>query len=50
VHGKKYDVAVDGRQTAVIPMYHPAASLRNGKILELEKLDFEKLKDMLQSI
>ena len=50
VHGKKFNVAVDGRQTAVVPMYHPAASLRNGKILELEKADFTKLKDMLQSI
>lgn len=50
VHGKKFDIAVDGRQIAVIPMYHPAASLRNGKILEAEKADFTKLKDMLQSI
>ncbi len=50
VHGKKFDVAVDGRPTAVIPMYHPAASLRNGKILEAEKADFISLKDMLQSI
>jgi len=50
VHGKKIEVSVDGRHFAVIPMYHPAASLRNGKILEAEKADFIKLKDMLQSI
>jgi len=50
VHGKKFDVAIDGRQTTVVPMYHPAASLRNGKILEVEKADFVNLKDMLQSI
>jgi len=50
VHGKKFDIAVDGRPTAVIPMYHPAASLRNGNILEAEKQDFIKLKEMIQSI
>lgn len=43
VHGKKYKV---GKFT-IIPMYHPAASLRNGKILEAEKQDFLKLKDMI---
>ncbi len=50
VHGKKFDITVDDRHVAIIPMYHPAASLRNGKILEAEKADFIKLKDMLQSI
>lgn len=44
VHGKEFKL----KEFAVIPMYHPAASLRNGKILELEKQDFVKLKDMLQ--
>lgn len=47
VHGKKFDIAVDGRSTAIVPMYHPAASLRNGKILELEKQDFIRLKDVI---
>lgn len=47
VHGKKFDIAVGGRLTAVIPMYHPAASLRNGKILEAEKNDFIVLKDAI---
>lgn len=54
VHGKKFEVIwrdpLDGNKFAVVPMYHPAASLRNGKILEAEKADFIKLKDMLQSI
>lgn len=47
VHGKKFDVVVDGRPIAIIPMYHPAASLRNGKILEQEKKDFLQLKQTL---
>jgi DNA polymerase len=33
VHGKSFKL----KNFTVIPMYHPAASLRNGKILEAEK-------------
>lgn len=44
VHGKSFKL----EKFTVIPMYHPAASLRNGKILEAEKADFVKLKDMIQ--
>ena len=47
VHGKKYDVMWKGKSLVVVPMYHPAASLRNGKILELEKIDFVNLKKIL---
>lgn len=56
VHGKSFKVdwgdPLLGNQMkfTVVPMYHPAASLRNGKILEAEKEDFLKLKDMVQSI
>lgn len=54
VHGKKFEVdwgdpLVGGvLKLTIVPMYHPAASLRNGKILEAEKADFVKLKDMIQ--
>jgi DNA polymerase len=44
VHGKTFKV----KEFTVIPMYHPAASLRNGKILEAEKADFANLKNMVQ--
>lgn len=46
VHGKEFKL----KNFKIVPMYHPAASLRNGKILELEKQDFINLKEMLQSI
>ncbi len=46
VHGKSF--TVDG--VNIIPMYHPAASLRNGKILEAEKNDFILLKEILKKI
>lgn len=50
VHGKKYDVKWKGKDVVVVPMYHPAASLRNGNILDLEKDDFLKLRDALPEI
>lgn len=50
VHGKKYEVEWHGKQITVVPMYHPAASLRNGSILELEKNDFIKLRQFLDEI
>ncbi len=50
VHGKKFDVIFEGDNLSVIPMYHPAASLRNGKILEAEKNDFLELKKVLDEI
>jgi len=50
VHGKKYDVLWHGMNLVVVPMYHPAASLRNGNVLAQEKLDFEKLKEILKQV
>jgi DNA polymerase len=47
VHGKKYNVYWHGRDIIVIPMYHPAASLRNGTVMELEKNDFLQLREKL---
>lgn len=46
VHGKSFKVG----EYLIIPMYHPAASLRNGKILEAEKADFVDLKMHLSEI
>lgn len=50
VHGKKFDIEWNGKNIVVVPMYHPAASLRNGKVLEDEKKDFVNLKDILKVI
>lgn len=47
VHGKEYEVIWDGKKVVIVPMYHPAASLRNGKILEAEKQDFINLKEII---
>lgn len=50
VHGKKYEVNWKGKSIVVIPMYHPAASLRNGNILEAEKNDFYQLREILSKM
>lgn len=47
VHGKKFNLTWKDKKIVVVPMYHPAASLRNGNILEAEKLDFLNLKSIL---
>ncbi len=48
VHGKKYEVEFNNRKVVVVPMYHPAASLRNGNVLEAEKKDFIELSKLLR--
>lgn len=47
VHGRKFDVTFSGMDITIVPMYHPAASLRNGKVLEAEQKDFVQLKEIL---
>jgi DNA polymerase len=50
VHGKRFDLTVNNHQLTVVPMYHPAASLRNGSTLEKEKNDFINLKNVLPEL
>jgi len=50
VHGKKFVVKWKGKDLVIIPMYHPAAALRNGAVMEQIKNDFLKLKDILNDI
>lgn len=45
IHGQKRNIDFGGRKYIVIPMYHPAAALRNAKIMKEIKEDFQKLKD-----
>lgn len=50
VHGKKYEVNWNNKNIVVVPMYHPAASLRNGNVLKMEQEDFVNLKNILPEI
>lgn len=49
-HGKLERVNWKGKETFVIPMYHPAAALRNGEVMRQEKEDFLRLPEMLKKI
>jgi len=50
VHGQPRFVEFGGRELIVVPMYHPAAALRNGKIIAEEERDFEKLGSFLEKL
>jgi DNA polymerase len=43
VHGKIHRVNWQGKEFIIIPMYHPAAALRNPEVMRQEKEDFLKL-------
>lgn len=47
VHGQAKVVEFCGLQLLVLPMYHPAAALRNGLVLEELKRDFKKIPQWL---
>jgi uracil-DNA glycosylase family 4 len=47
VHGQARYVDFMGKRRIVIPMYHPAAALRNGKIRQLAQEDFLKIPKFL---
>ena len=48
VHGKVFRVNFKGKEKVVIPMYHPAAALRRGDVMEQIKDDFKKLPEILK--
>jgi uracil-DNA glycosylase len=49
VHGKPEMVRFKKRKILVVPMYHPAAALRNGSVKELLKNDFLNIPEILES-
>ena len=49
-HGKLFRVNWNDKDFFVIPMYHPAASLRNVEIMRQEKEDFLRLPDALKKV
>jgi len=50
VHGKAREVEWKGVSIVVIPMYHPAAALRNGQVMQKIKDDFLMVPDILKNI
>jgi len=50
VHGKKFEINWNGKDIIVVPMYHPAAALRRGEVMQAIKNDFLKLPSYLKEI
>ena len=50
VHGKPREMRWKGRKITVVPMYHPAAALRNGDVMQKIKNDFLDLVPILAKI
>lgn len=50
VHGKVQRVNWKGRNVVVVPMYHPAAALRNGNMMFSFKDDFRKVPEILKEV
>lgn len=50
VHGKEKKVAWKKREIVVLPMYHPAAGLRNGEIKRKFIEDFKRIPSVLASV
>ncbi len=48
IHGKPHELKWKGRKITVVPMYHPAAALRRGDIMEQTKEDFKRLPEVLK--
>lgn len=48
VHGQARFVNFVGKRRIIIPMYHPAAALRNGRIMKEIKDDFQKISQFLR--
>lgn len=48
VHGKICKVNWRGEEVTVVPMYHPAAALRDGEVMRQIREDFQKLSEVLK--
>jgi len=48
IHGQARFIDFTGKKRILIPMYHPAAALRNGRIMKEIKEDFQKIPELLQ--
>ena len=50
IHGKKFDVKWHNRDLVVVPMYHPAAALRNGNVMTQLREDFLKIPKYFEEV
>jgi len=49
IHGQARFVDWHGERLIVLPMYHPAAALRNGEVMSQLRQDFQKISQFLKT-
>lgn len=47
IHGRLHKVKFQGKTRFVLPFYHPAAALRQGKVMDMFVADFQKVPKIL---
>lgn len=50
IHGQAKEVTWEELNLVIIPMYHPAAALRNGRVMEELKEDFKKIPVIIREV
>ncbi|MBI2590922.1 MAG: uracil-DNA glycosylase [Candidatus Blackburnbacteria bacterium] len=50
IHGKPRELKWRGRDVIIVPMYHPAAALRAGVVMQQFVEDFKKLPQILEKV
>lgn len=50
VHGQTHWINWQGKKILVVPMFHPAAALRAGEVMQQFKTDFAKLRQIIDTI
>lgn len=50
VHGRLFNIKWKDKNMLVIPMYHPAAALRNGNVMNMIKNDFLTIPEVLKKV
>lgn len=50
IHGKKFDIKWHSIDLIVVPMYHPAAALRNGNVMNQLKEDFLQIPKYFEEV
>ena len=50
VHGRLFNIKWKDKDILVIPMYHPAAALRNGNVMNMIKNDFLTIPEVLKKV
>lgn len=50
VHGKVFKINWHGKERTIVPMFHPAAALRRGDVMEEFKKDFKILQKIIEEV